>query len=228
MRAIGLALLIASVALAGVAAAKSKRNCGGWIEWRTFPEAASAHASPSGKAGQSTSADIFFFHAKNRDIVRCIGMGAEPNAKIAATKGSEGWQTPLLYAVRHGNLVAAWALIDADADVNAGDGYGVTPLHHAASENVAGIAKMLIAAGADVNVQNEFGHTPLHYATRERSAVTVGVLLELGADMDIKDWEGRTAFDAIAGEPYGPTYRVFYKAMDASRRQGHRPPQRKQ
>ena len=218
MRAIGLALLIASMSLAGAAAAKSKRNCGGWIDWRTFPETVSAKMSPSGKAGESTSADIFFFHAKKWDIARCIRIGAEPDARIAAAKGSEGWQTPLLYAVRHGNLEAARALIDAGADVNARDGYGVTPLHHAASENVTGIGKMLIKAGADVNMQDESGHTPLHYATRERSAVIVGLLFEHGADMDIKDWEGRTAFDAIAGEPDGPTYRVFYKSMNTSRR----------
>ena len=226
MRAIALALLIASAPLADGAAAKSKRSCGGWIEWRTFPETASAHVSPSGKAGQSTSADIFFFHAKKWDIARCIRIGADPNARIAETKGSEGWQTPLLYAVRHGNLEATKALIDQGADVNAKDGYGVTPLHHAAGENLAGIGKMLVEAGADVNIRDESGHTPLHYATRERSAVIVGVLLELGADMDITNWEGRTAFDAIAGETGGPTYRVFYKSMDASRRKNHRPPQR--
>ncbi len=75
--------------------------------------------------------------------------------------------TPLLFAVRQGNVEAAKVLLDAGADVNdvAADGSGavVIALINAHYE----LADLLLDRGADVNASKS-GWTPLHQAVRTR------------------------------------------------------------
>ena len=54
-------------------------------------------------------------------------------------------------AVAANAVEGAKTLIDADAEVNAEDKDGWTPLHLAAAENAVEIAQALINAGAKVN-----------------------------------------------------------------------------
>ena len=69
----------------------------------------------------------------------------------------------LLEAARDGNIEAVRQHLAAGADVNAKNQNGSTPLHEAATKDVA---ELLIAEGADVNAKDD-GWTPLHSAAWE-------------------------------------------------------------
>jgi len=64
---------------------------------------------------------------------------------------SSGW-TPLLFAVRQGNLAMVRLLLEQGADPNAANMKGKTPMHEAAGRGDAGIVKELLAMGADIEV----------------------------------------------------------------------------
>ena len=69
-------------------------------------------------------------------------------------------------AAEEGNIEAVKQHLAADADVNAKNEDGSTPLHSAVAEGHKETAELLIAEGADVNAKNEGGSTPLHYAAK--------------------------------------------------------------
>lgn len=58
----------------------------------------------------------------------------------------------------------AEVLLANNADVNAKDSLGSTPLHHAASSDSRGVVKLLLASNADVNAKDIMGGTPLRGA----------------------------------------------------------------
>lgn len=72
----------------------------------------------------------------------------------------------LLYAVSKGQVSMAEMLIKNQADVNAQDKYGRTPLMVAVTNCDAKMVKMLLANLADVNVRDNAGNTALIQATR--------------------------------------------------------------
>ncbi|KAL3914391.1 MAG: hypothetical protein SGPRY_007642 [Prymnesium sp.] len=89
--------------------------------------------------------------------------------------------TPLMYAVRHGCSEDVLHLIQARANVEVKDKYGVTPLHKAAfCGGCVGITKMkaLLAARADLNSRDWCGRTPLHIATLNERVDAIKFLME--------------------------------------------------
>ena len=86
------------------------------------------------------------------------------------------------------------AALKCDADIEASDDYGWTPLLRAASNNEnPAVIQALIDAGADVNVKDSNGITPLHMAARnnENGAVTQA-LLDGGAEINAENKWGTT------------------------------------
>ena len=63
------------------------------------------------------------------------------------------------------------------ADVNVKNANGATPLHFAATKE---IAELLIAKGADVNVKDNSGYTPLDQANRYKQTETADLLRKHG------------------------------------------------
>jgi len=87
-------------------------------------------------------------------------------------------ESPLVDAVRQGNLESLRALIVQGEDVNQAEGDGMTALHWAAATNNAEAADLLIRAGAELRRRTRVGgHTPLHVASRTGSASVVRILL---------------------------------------------------
>jgi len=84
----------------------------------------------------------------------------------ADIKKPEGGSTPLHNAVRFGSLEAVKFCLDAGADVNAKDSYGVTPLMYAASGNNVDAAKLLLEHGADAQLKNPRGQTAMDLVSR--------------------------------------------------------------
>ena len=62
--------------------------------------------------------------------------------------------------------MAAWLLAD-QAEANARDNRGATPLHSAAYNNHQGVMELLLAHQADVNAKDNNGSRPLHYGGAE-------------------------------------------------------------
>jgi ankyrin repeat protein len=84
-------------------------------------------------------------------------------------------------------------LVDAGADVNAGNDMGHTPLHLAANVDAV---RVLVTAGADVNARSLDGSTPLHLAVEEPGRVgVVEALLAAGAEVGAVNARGRTPLD---------------------------------
>jgi ankyrin repeat protein len=105
-------------------------------------------------------------------------------------------------------------LLDKDADPNAADANGFTPLHHAV-RNKAGVAtvKALLAHGAKPNVRLKQpkstahtttgivlqGATPLTIAAEINNLAAIKVLVEAGADPLIPTEQGTTPLILAAG-----------------------------
>lgn len=101
------------------------------------------------RLGIAFSPEDFFVQVieNNADIVRLfLKAGMSPDEK-------QGEMTALLEAARRGNKEAALALIEAGADFNSKDSYGVTALMFAAISGSAEIMQRLIEKGADVECQ---------------------------------------------------------------------------
>ena len=105
--------------------------------------------------------------------------------------------TPLVGAVRLGDIPVATTLIDLGAQVDAQDGSGMTALDRAVLGNQVEMAKLLIARGVDVNHVDKLGMTPLLYAASIDfgDAAMIDLLLKSGAHADAKNKDGSTALD---------------------------------
>jgi ankyrin repeat protein len=78
--------------------------------------------------------------------------------------GTMGGLTPLLHAVREGNIEAATALLDGGADLEGAAGDGTTPLLMAALNGHFDLAQQLLRGGANAKVVDSRGVTPLYAA----------------------------------------------------------------
>ena len=72
--------------------------------------------------------------------------------------------TALFEAVKGGNVDECRLLIQAEANVNTTNGYGMTPLHLAARHGHFKVCRLLVNKGADVNRVDRNGWAPLHWA----------------------------------------------------------------
>lgn len=92
--------------------------------------------------------------------------------------------TPVVDAVKAGDVERLRALVAAGADVNAAEGDGATALHWAAYGNDEALVETLLAAGARADAANDLGITPLHLAAANGHAGVVSRLLAHGAAPD--------------------------------------------
>jgi ankyrin repeat protein len=106
--------------------------------------------------------------------------------------------TPLMDAIRRGDLAGVRAELLRGADSNAAEPDGTTPLHWAAYQNQSDIAEMLIRAGSRIEAANRYGVRPLSLAAQGGYASIVRTLLAAGADANTTQAEGETALMAAA------------------------------
>lgn len=86
-------------------------------------------------------------------------------------------------------------LINAHADVNAGDNHCKSSLHWAAAVNNIEAIRALLRAGANRDAQTDKEETPLFLAAKEGSYEAVRLLLDSFANRDITDHMDRLPRD---------------------------------
>ena len=91
-----------------------------------------------------------------------------------------GAEDSIHIAARTGNHEAVKQHLVAGVDVNARDGWNVTPLLHAANQGHKEIAELLIANGAGVNSKAVTGETPLDSAIKRKHTETADLLRKHG------------------------------------------------
>lgn len=127
---------------------------------------------------------------------------AKDMAKLLIAKGADvnhgGMQrgmTPLHAAIENRNKDIFEVVMTSDANVNARDESGRTPLHYLAMHQAKEIpkemanemAQHLIARGADVEAKDKSGNTPLHMALKGGGKDIVKLLIESGATYEYKE-----------------------------------------
>ena len=100
-----------------------------------------------------------------------------------------GGFTPLLFAARHGDTVAARLLLDAGADVNDTAADGISVLVLAAHSGHSELVAFLLDHGADADAA-EVGYTALHAAVLRGDLGMIRTLLARGADPNARLTKG--------------------------------------
>ncbi|GAB4816223.1 hypothetical protein N2152v2_003269 [Parachlorella kessleri] len=95
-------------------------------------------------------------------------------------------------------------LVTGNADPNATDSRGCTPLHWAAQAGQAACITQLVAARADPNAANAQLATPLHTAAEHGHAAAIDALVAAGAAVEARDCTGRTPLWAAAHSGHLP------------------------
>ena len=103
--------------------------------------------------------------------------------------------TELILAASKGDVGKVNDLLEAGANVDAQNKYGMTALMYASEGNHAEIVDALLEADADIDAKNGEGSTALMIAVIHGHEDIVSILLEAGANAKIKNDSGKRAID---------------------------------
>jgi ankyrin repeat protein len=116
--------------------------------------------------------------------------------ELVTARDSSG-ATPLHHAAGFGNIATMKLLLDAGAEVNAGNKRKSTPLFWALHDEAK--VRLLLDRGANANAASIDGRTPLYQAaTMGNSVPVVRLLLDKGANPNAKTLNGMTPLIAAA------------------------------
>jgi ankyrin repeat protein len=117
-------------------------------------------------------------------------MAVPPHGHLPYNKAiPHGNDTALLFAARAGDFTSAKMLVDAGANVNDTDAWGVSVTSLAAHSGYTEFVEYLLNKGADSNTAAP-GFTALHEAIMRRDEKMVAALLDHGADANapLRTW----------------------------------------
>jgi len=92
--------------------------------------------------------------------------------------------TPLINAIREGNIEMTRDLIAEGSNVNHKNKSGYTPLHFASDKNQIEVVNLLLEKGAEINAVNKYQITPLFSAIEKKNVDIAAILLKRGADVN--------------------------------------------
>ncbi len=154
-----------------------------------------------------------------RPIVAALARGHFQTADLLRHNGADPdgrgrfEDTALHSAAFHGNFEVVQKLIEYDADINAVDEYGMTPLHLASEGHHhfrdCSVFGPLLEHHADVNAQSKDGRTPLHLASRRGSLEVVRLLLEHRANVEGRFNKGPTALQVATEEGHDEVVKLL-------------------
>ncbi|PAA93125.1 hypothetical protein BOX15_Mlig019813g1, partial [Macrostomum lignano] len=146
---------------------------------------------PGPEAGQErTLLQQLLDGGQERSAVFLIRRGAEVNV---ITRGCEDKQTPLHVCAQWGLEGATHALIERNADVNAQDADGNTPLHLAIQGGHMTVVSLLLShPGLDLRLRNARGATPFASAMESRiQRVAQAIVDREPTAPELRDNQGR-------------------------------------
>lgn len=166
----------------------------------------SAGADPNARGTRGQTALMWAASQKHAEAVRVLiehgadvharsdtwsqVMAVPPHADPANQQDvPHGGNTALLFASRVGDVASAQLLLDAGADVDATDAWGLSPIGLAAHSGFAELAELLLERGADPDVAGA-PFSALHAAILRRDEQVARILLAHGADPNarIANW----------------------------------------
>ncbi|MBI3880697.1 MAG: ankyrin repeat domain-containing protein, partial [Verrucomicrobia bacterium] len=136
---------------------------------------------------------------KTETALQLIAAGAQVNAV-----GGYGRRQPVHHAAAMKDASLLRVLVVNEADLQAVDDFGFTPLHYAAGAGNLETVRLLLerkvpATGAESARQSrprisssDTGHTPLHFAVLAANREIIEALLAAGADIHTKNRAGKT------------------------------------
>lgn len=163
-------------------------------------------ANPNARGARAQTALMWAVSQKHADVVKLL-LAAKADVHARTESWSQmmavpphglpeynrliphGADTALMFAARVGDAESARLLVEAGADVNDHDAWGVSATSLAAFSGHGEIARYLLDKGADPN-NDKPGFTALHSAIMRRDEPTVAALLARGADPNaaVKAW----------------------------------------
>jgi ankyrin repeat protein len=133
-----------------------------------------------------------FFALNNHSLLRLLLLyGASVNV------ADGGGRTPLHAAIDQQNRKAVEVLIRENANINAYNSIGETPLIVAVKQKLD-VVDMLLVNGADPNKADLFSERPLHHAARIGNEIAVKLLIAAGAETWATSLQGWTALHVAA------------------------------
>jgi len=145
-----------------------------------------------GRQNLRTSAGFFLLRsAINLEDAAQVRILLKKYPRIVDCRGEDDWR-PIHYAVLSGSREIAGLLLQAGAQVNAGNNFKLTPLHMAIYREDLPMASFLLDEKAEVNAPDKLGNTPLHYAAMKDSAGAVELLMNHEANPGLKNDDGET------------------------------------
>ena len=100
--------------------------------------------------------------------------------------------SPLIDAVKSGDIERVRAQVKAGSNVNQPEGDGATALHWAVHRDSNDLVRLLLDAGASAQAVNDLGITPLHLAAANGNVTTMRWLLEKRANANAAAASGVT------------------------------------
>jgi ankyrin repeat protein len=101
-------------------------------------------------------------------------------------------ELPIHMAAQTGNIEIARFLLEAGADIDAGDSDNSTALGIAAMRKQGDMVALLIEAGANVNHRDRKADCPLSFAVYGKDEAIIQQLLDAGADLYYRNPQGET------------------------------------
>lgn len=163
-------------------------------------------ANPNARAARGQTALMWAVSNEHPEVVNVLlAQGVDIHAKTDVWKQmvavpphglpeynrviAQGGDTALMFASRVGDLASAKLLVDAGANVNDADAWGVSATTLAAFSGYGELVRFLLERGADPNA-DKAGFTALQCAIMRRDEKTVEALLARGADPNIpvRNW----------------------------------------
>jgi len=132
-------------------------------------------------------------------VERALKDGEKVNTRTGKVEqfASAGGKT-LCEVAAKGDTELVTVLLEKNADVNAKDTKGVTPLVYAASGGYEQIVTLLLDWGANANAMAKDGRRPLYISVARGDLHIARLLVDAKADVNIKNGHGSTALHTAA------------------------------